>query len=216
LLTGTLGKIARDISLHMQAEIGELCEPGSSGRGGSSSMPHKRNPVSCAAVLAAAARVPGLVSTMLAAMVQEDERGLGGWQAEWETLPEIVVLAAGALQQLHAAISALEVNTARMQENLDATRGLIFSEAVTIRLAKDIGKQEARRAMEAACRRVVNKREHLRDVLLATPEILRHLPAETIHQLLDAHNYLGASSSMIDKVLETARLSAGQLTRKSE
>jgi 3-carboxy-cis,cis-muconate cycloisomerase len=205
LLTGTLGKIARDISLHMQTEIGELCEPGGGGRGGSSSMPNKRNPVSCAAVLAAAARVPGLVSTILGAMVQEDERGLGGWQAEWEALPEIVSLAGGALHHLHAAISGLEVNAARMRENLGATHGLIYAEAITVRLAERVGKQEARRVVEAACQQATKNREHLREVLLATPAILRHLPEEMIHELFVADRYLGASSSMIDQVLEAAR-----------
>jgi 3-carboxy-cis,cis-muconate cycloisomerase len=219
LLTGTLGKIARDISLHMQTEIGELCEPGGGKqggggpdfsepgvtRGGSSSMPHKRNPLSCSVILATAVRVPSLVSTMLGAMVQEDERGLGGWQADWETLPEIVSLAGGALHHMHAAISALEVNATRMRENLEATRGLIFAEAATVSLAAHVGKQEARRSIEAACQLAAKNRQHLRDVLLATPEILRRLPAETIHQLFDATKYLGASGSMIDKVLATAR-----------
>src|ERR1700675_2884648 len=100
LLTGTLGKIARDISLHMQTEIDELREPAEEARGVSSTMPHKRNPVSCAIILAAATRIPGLVATMLTAMLQEDERGLGGWHTEWETLPEIVCLTAGAVHQL--------------------------------------------------------------------------------------------------------------------
>jgi 3-carboxy-cis,cis-muconate cycloisomerase len=216
LLTGTLGKIARDISLHMQTEIGELSEPGGHGRGGSSSMPHKRNPVSCAIVLAAAARIPGLVSTILNTMVQEDERGLGGWQAEWETLPEIVGLSGGALHHLHAAVSGLEVNAERMRENLEASRGLIYAEGVTIRLAESIGKQEARRAIEAACQQVTENRKHLREVLLATPTILRHLPAETIHELFDGSRYLGASGSMIDRVLETARAHDGKLNRKGE
>jgi 3-carboxy-cis,cis-muconate cycloisomerase len=216
LLTGTLGKIARDISLHMQTEIGELCEPGGSGRGSSSSMPHKRNPVSCAVILSAAARVPGLVSTILGAMVQEDERGLGGWHAEWETLPEIVGLTGGALHHLNAVISGLEVNAARMRENLESTRGLIFAEGVTMRLAAHVGKQEARRVVEAACQQATENREHLREVLLATPAILRHLPAETIRQQFDATRYLGASSQMIDKVIEAARFDDEQFNRKSE
>jgi len=214
LLTGTLGKIARDFSLHMQTEIGELCEPGGSGRGGSSSMPHKRNPVSCAAVLAAAIRVPGLVSAVLSAMVQEDERGLGGWQVEWETLPEIVGLAGGALHHLHAAISGLEINTARMRENLEATNGLIYAEGVTVRLAEAVGKQDARRAVEAACQQATKNREHLRDVLLATPAILQHLPEQTLRQLFDADRYLGSSSSLINKVLETARAHDEKHSRK--
>jgi 3-carboxy-cis,cis-muconate cycloisomerase len=204
VLTGTLGKIARDISLHMQTEIGELSEHGDGGRGGSSSMPHKHNPVGCAAVLAASMRVPDLVATMLGAMVQEDERGLGGWQAEWETLPEIVRLSGGALHHLNAAISGLEVNAARMRENFELTRGLIFAEGVTIRLASAMGKPEARRAVEAACRQATANRQHLRDTLLAMPEVCRHLQAEAIRELFDADKYLGASNDMIDRVLKTA------------
>src|SRR5579863_6611714 len=106
----TLGKMARDISLHMQTEIAEVFEPAAEGRGGSSSMPHKRNPVSAAIVLSAATRIPGLVSTMLSAMVQEDERGVGNWQAEWETLPEIFRLTAGALHQMATIMPHLEIN----------------------------------------------------------------------------------------------------------
>ena len=109
LLVGTLGKIARDISLLAQTEVGEVLEPAESGRGGSSTLPHKRNPVGAAVVLAAAIRVPALVSVMLAAMVQEHERGLGGWHAEWETLPEIFLLAAGALAHLAQVVDGLEV-----------------------------------------------------------------------------------------------------------
>src|SRR5215470_8984329 len=139
LLTGTLGKIARDISLHMQTEIAEIFEPAAEGGGGSSTMPHKRNPVTAAVVLAAATRVPSLVSTMLCAMIQEDERGLGNWHAEWETLPQIFRLSAGTLHQLTEIIPHLEVDTNRMRENLDATNGLIFAEAITMALANKIG-----------------------------------------------------------------------------
>ncbi len=114
LLAGTLGKIARDISLMVQTEVSELAEPAAPGRGGSSTMPHKRNPVSCAAILSAAMRVPGLVSTMLSAMLQEHERALGGWQAEWETLPKIICLTGDALSQTINLISGLEINPARM------------------------------------------------------------------------------------------------------
>jgi len=149
-------------------------------------------------------------------MVQEDERGLGGWQAEWETLPEIVSLAGGALHHLYMATSGIEVNTARMRENLEATRGLIYAEGVTVRLAERIGKQEARRAVEAACQRVGTDGDHLREVLLATPEILQHLPVDTIRELFDPSRYLGASGSMIDRVLATARSHSDQSHRKSE
>ena len=115
LCMGTLGKIARDLSLYAQTEIGEVSEPSAEGRGGSSTLPHKRNPVACAVVLAAAARMPGLVSSMLGAMLQEEERGLGGWHAEWETLPEILGLFGGALHRLTETVAGLEVDAARMR-----------------------------------------------------------------------------------------------------
>src|SRR5581483_10671230 len=125
LICGTLGKLARDVSLLMQTEVGEVFEPAGAGRGGSSTMPHKRNPVACAVVLAAATRAPGLVATLLAAMVQEHERGLGGWHAEWVALPELVILTAGALTQLADMIAGLELHPERMRDNLEATHGLI-------------------------------------------------------------------------------------------
>ena len=128
LLAGSLGKIARDISLHAQTEIGELSEPDGEGRGGSSTMPHKRNPVTCAVVLAAATRVPGLVSAMFSAMPQEQQRSVGVWHAEWETLPEIVRLSAGALRHLAEMMPHLEVHTERMRQNLDSLGGLVDSQ----------------------------------------------------------------------------------------
>src|SRR5262249_2893559 len=121
LAVGTLGKISRDMALHTQTEIAELFEPAGEGRGRSSTMPHKRNPVMCAAGLSAAARTPGLVSTMLAAMVQEEERGLGGWHAEWETQPEIARLAAGAAHIMADTVPRLEIDEERMRQNLDLT-----------------------------------------------------------------------------------------------
>src|SRR6516165_8966396 len=151
ILTGTLGKIARDISLHAQTGIGELSEPAGAGRGGSSTMPHKRNPVTCSMVLAAATRIPGLVSTMLSAMPQEQQRGLGGWQAEWETLPEIIWISGGALHHLTEMLPHLEVHSQRMQQNLEATNGLIFAEAVTMALADRMGKMPAHLLIEMAC-----------------------------------------------------------------
>ena len=150
LLVGTLGKFARDIALLMQAEVGEASEGAQAGRGGSSTMPHKRNPVACAAVLACAARVPGLVATLLAAMPQEHERGLGLWQAEWETIPEIFRLAACALARSIEIAEGLEVDAARMAANLDARLGLTQSEAVVIALAGKIGRSAAHSLLETA------------------------------------------------------------------
>jgi len=206
LLTGTLGKIARDISLHAQTEIGELREPSGATRGTSSSMPQKRNPVGCAAVLSAALRVPGLVSSVLAAMVQEDERGLGGWHAEWETIPQIVCLSGGALRHLSAVIAGLEVDTARMRENLDLEHGLLYAEGVTADLAVRIGKREARCIVEEACGQAVTRKMHLRDVLLETPEILRQSSRQEITDLFEPRKRLGASEQMIDGVLQAAGL----------
>src|SRR5262249_42150053 len=131
LLAGTLAKIARDITLHAQTEIQEISEPSVEGRGGSSTLPHKQNPVACAAGLGAAHRVPPLAATMLSAMDHSHQRALGEWHAEWETLPDIVRLTAGALHHLAAVAPHLCINVVRMRENLDATRGLIFAEAVT-------------------------------------------------------------------------------------
>src|SRR5271156_1567530 len=143
LLTGTLGKIARDISLMSQTEIGELAEPSAPGRGGSSTLPHKRNPVGCGIIQAAAIRVPPLVSTMLIAMVQEHERGLGGWHAEWDTLPEICKLTAGALSHLIQILDGLEIDSDAMTGNLSIAHGLLMAEAVALALAKQIGKMTA-------------------------------------------------------------------------
>ena len=202
LLTGSLGKIARDISLHMQTEIDELREPAEEGRGESSTMPHKRNPVACAMILAAAIRVPGLVATMLSAMVQEDERGLGGWHAEWETLPEIVCLTAGAMHHLANVVPRLEIDVQRMRENLELTRGLIFAEAITAALGEKISRSHARELIDAASARAIKEKRHLRDVINDDQKIAQHLSADRLDHLFDARNYTGTSSEFIDRVLE--------------
>jgi 3-carboxy-cis,cis-muconate cycloisomerase len=204
LCMGTLGKIARDISLLMQTEIAELSEPAGPGRGGSSTMPHKRNPVTCAVVLAAAVRVPGLVSTMLAAMVQEEERGLGGWQAEWETLPEIVCLTGGALHHLAKMLPGMEVNSERMLLNLELTRGLIFAEAVSAALLKTMGKADAHLLVEKACLKAVEEKKHLKEVLGADPGLQERFEPEEIDRLFETSSYLGNAQQFIERVLEAA------------
>jgi 3-carboxy-cis,cis-muconate cycloisomerase len=201
LTVGTLGKIARDVSLMMQTEVGEVAEPDAPGRGGSSTMPHKRNPVGSATVLAAATRVPALVSTMLAAMVQEHERGLGGWQAEWETLPEIFRLAAGALAQTLRVVAGLRIDTVRMRTNLDVTHGLILAEAVAMALAAHIGRAPAHALLEAACREAAANGRHLREVLNANADVTKHLSAADLDRLLDPANYLGAAEQLVERVL---------------
>ena len=209
LCVGTLGKIARDIALHSQTEIAEISEPSAEGRGGSSTMPHKRNPVTSAAVLSAAARVPGLVSTMLSAMPQEHERGLGGWHAEWETLPDIVRLTAGALHQMAETAPRLEIDAERMKQNLEMTRGLIYAEAVTMALAKEIGKADAHKLVEAACGRTMKQRRHFREVLADDAQISKHITQRALAELFDAHNYLGEAESFVDQVVAHAAKSSG-------
>jgi 3-carboxy-cis,cis-muconate cycloisomerase len=205
LFTGTLGKIARDISLHAQTEIAEVSEATGEGRGGSSTMPHKKNPVTCAVVLAAAMRVPGLVNTMLTAMMQEQQRGLGGWHAEWETLPEIVSLTAGALHALAEMMPHLEVDVAKMRENLEITRGLIYAEAVSMALAEKIGRASAHQIMEGACRRAQEEKRHLREVLLQDEQVTAHLNAKEIESLFDARKYLGMAEALVERVVAASR-----------
>ncbi len=203
LYTGTLGKIARDISLQTQTEVAEVFEAEGKARGGSSTMPHKRNPVTSAVTLAAATRVPGLVSSMLSAMVQEQERGLGGWHAEWETMPEIIGLAAGALHHLAETVTGLEIDAAKMEENLDVTRGLIFAEAVQMALGSAMGRMAAHELVEAACKRARVEKRYLREVLEENATVTKHLAAEDLERLFDPRQYLGTAESLIDRVLES-------------
>jgi len=201
LVAGTLGKIARDLALHAQTEVGELAEPAAPGRGGSSTLPHKQNPVASAGALAAAVRIPGLVSTMMTAMVQEDERGLGGWAAEWETLPEILSLVGGSLHHLTEALLGLRVDAARMEGNLEATRGLVFAEAVQMALSRRAGRASAQRLVEQACARAREAGRHLREVLAEDAEVAAHLSGEELRPLFDARRCLGASDTLVSRVL---------------
>jgi 3-carboxy-cis,cis-muconate cycloisomerase len=203
LLTGTLGKIARDISLHAQTEVAELSEPVAEGRGGSSTMPHKRNPVTAAVVLSAATRVPALVSTILSAMVQEDERGLGGWHAEWESLPEIIMLSGGALHHLAETLPGLAIDSQKMHENLGLTNGLIFAEAVAMALGSKIGRLQAHQMVDAACQRALAERKDLRAILAQDREIGRHLSPADLDRLFDPRRYMGVADLLIDRVLSS-------------
>lgn len=201
LLSGTLGKIGRDLSILSQTEVSEVLEPEGVGRGASSTMPQKRNPLTAAVLLAAVTRVPALVSTMLTAMVQENERGLGGWHAEWETLPQIVRLTAGALYHLRAAVADLEICPDRMQKNLDSTCGLLFAEAATIALAPFIGKSQANAVVESCAREALSGRKHLREVLQQNEIISTHLAIADVERLFDSLAYLGAADEFINRVV---------------
>ncbi|MDH4559130.1 3-carboxy-cis,cis-muconate cycloisomerase [Pseudomonas sp. BN417] len=201
LIAGSLGKLGRDLSLLMQTEAGEVFEPSAPGKGGSSTMPHKRNPVSAAVLIGAATRAPGLVSTMFAAMPQEHERSLGLWHAEWETLPELCCLVSGALQQALLMVPGLEVDAARMRHNLDLTQGLVLAEAVSIALAQRIGRDAAHHLVEQCCRQAVKEGAHLRQVLGANAEVTAQLSAAELDRLLDPAHYLGQARRWVERAV---------------
>lgn len=205
-MTGSLGKMARDISLLAQTEIAELAEPHAPGRGGSSAMPHKRNPVACAAVLAAATRAPGLVTTMLSAMPQENERALGGWQAEWECLPQIVQLSGAALEQSLHMMAGLQVDAARMRSNLEVTHGLIMAEAVTLALAQAMGRPAAYALIERACQQAVSEQRHLRDVLSDRTEVTAILSNAQLVALFDPLHYIGQAQTFVERAVQAWRV----------
>ena len=201
LVAGSLGKFGRDVSLLMQTEAGEVFEPAGAGRGGSSTMPHKRNPVSSAVLIAAATRAPGLVSTLFAAMPQEHERSLGLWHAEWETLPELCCLVAGALQQAIGLLEGLEVDAQRMRRNLGLTHGLVLAEAVSIALARRIGREAAHHLVEQCCRRAVEQRRELRAVLGEEARVSAELSGDELDRLLDPAHYLGQARAWVERAL---------------
>lgn len=189
--TGSLGKMARDISLLMQGEVGEAAEPGGPGRGGSSTMPHKRNPVGCVVTLAAAQRVPGLVAAFLAGMVQEHERATGGWQAEWPTVAAVIQSTGLAAASMADVAEGLTVDSERMMANIEATHGVIFAERVMIMLGASLGRDVAHHVLEEATRRSIAERRRLVEVLGEMPEVMRHLSSETLRDLDSPDEYLG-------------------------
>lgn len=205
LLTGTLGKIARDVSLLMQSEVGEAFESAADGRGGSSSMPQKRNPVSCAAVLAAAGRTPELAATLLNAMVQEHERGLGGWQAEWTSLPDLLGLAGGALAQAVHIVEGLRLDPRRMAANLELGHGTLMAESVKVALAAKTDPRRAAATVAAACRNAEAQGRPLGAVLAEDKEVAAALSRQELRAVLDPSRYLGASEAFIDRVLAARR-----------
>ncbi len=201
IVAGACGKIARDIQLMMQTDVAEAFEPSGEGRGGSSTMPHKRNPVAAATALAAATMAPNLAATIFAAQVQDHERSAGPWHAEWPTLPSLLLVTSGALAAIVDIAEGLEVDTARMRANLDATGGLIMAEAVTMALAENIGKSDAHHLVEAASKKAVTEKKELRDVLLKDPEVSAHLSADKLTKLFEPMAYQGVSQALIDRLL---------------
>jgi 3-carboxy-cis,cis-muconate cycloisomerase len=198
---GLLGKIGRDVVLLAQSEVAEVAEGGREGRGGSSTMPHKRNPVGGIGLIACAQRGPGLVATMLAAMVQEHERGTGSWQAEWDTLLELLRLTGSSAAIGRELLAGLEVDPGKMRSDMDLTGGLVMSESVAAALAPALGRSDAQGLVEKAARRSVESGREFREVLLEIPEVADGLGADGLDQALDPAGYLGVSAELIDRAL---------------
>ncbi len=208
LVTGSLGKIALDVMMMASTEFAEVAEPFVPGRGASSTMPQKRNPISSELMLAAAKGVRQHAGLMLDAMIHDFERATGPWHAEWMAIPESFVLTAGALHQANFALGGLVVDTARMAANLGLSKGLIVAEAVMMRLAPFIGRQQAHDVVYAACRVVNDSGRPLAEVLAEDGEVARHFDRAALDRLTDPASYLGLAPAMVDRVLaQSARVS---------
>ncbi len=205
LLAGVLGKISYDVILMAQTEVGEVAEPASEGRGGSSTLPHKRNPILSVTASANARRVRDLARTLGAAMVQEHERAAGAWHAEWEALSDALALAGGAAANVREAMEGLEVHPERMRENLDRTGGMLLAENVTTLASERLGRLEAHDLVEAACRRALQEGRHLREELLQDRSIREVLSEEEIDAALEPAGYLGSAGAFVDRALELYR-----------
>ena len=201
VLTGTLGKMARDITLLMQNEVAELAEPGGSGRGGSSTMPHKRNPIGSTIALASANRVPGLLSSFLAGMVQEHERGVGGWQSEWATVAAIVQATGAALASMTEVAEGFTIDPRRMQRNIEATRGLIFAERAMMLLGPALGRDVAHKLIEDAIRKSTAQDRRLAEVLGEIREVSKALDPEVLARLESPEEYLGVAKEFRTSLL---------------
>jgi 3-carboxy-cis,cis-muconate cycloisomerase len=203
LVTGTLAKVATDVMLLMQTEVAEAFEPFTAGRGASSTMPQKRNPISCELIVAAARVVRAQVGLMLDAMLADHERATGPWHLEWAALPQAFLAASGALQQSRCMLEGLIVDAGRMRRNLDLTGGLIVAEAVMMALAPAIGRGAAHDLVYGACRAALDNGTTLLAELERLPEVTRHLAPARLAELTDPERYLGSASAMIDRVLAT-------------
>ena len=203
IAAGVLDKIALDVVLLAQTEVAEVAEAGGAGRGGSSTLPHKRNPVAAARARACARRVRADVSVLLDAMPQEHERAAGAWQAEWEALSGALAYAGGAADAVRESLAALEVHPGAMRANLERTGGLVMAEAVSTALAAKAGRAEAHDAVAAAARRAGDSGRSLRDELRDDPRV--ELSAEELDRALDPAGYLGAADELIDRALARFR-----------
>jgi 3-carboxy-cis,cis-muconate cycloisomerase len=189
------------VKLMMQTEVEEVYEPFHEGRGSSSTMPQKRNPISSVYITALTSVVRQHVAALLDAMVEDHERATGPWEIEWIVLPEIFALSAGALAQTRFLLSGLQVDEKKMRANLDITRGLIVSEAVMMGLGPHLGRQYAHDLVYDICRKVIATGRPLLDLLAEDKEIAKHMNRVELAKLVDPANYLGVAGEMVDRVL---------------
>ncbi len=202
LVGGTLGKLSMDVKLMMQTEVGEVFEPYHHGRGSSSTMPQKRNPIASCYIHASISVVRQHAAALMDAMVADHERSTGPWEIEWIVLPEAFCLIAGALKQSRQLLEGLEVDVARMRSNIDMTNGLVMSEAVMMGLGRYIGREYAHDLVYDICREALKQNRHLLDLLCEHPEINKHLDRDALATLCDPKQYLGQAGIMVDRVLE--------------
>jgi 3-carboxy-cis,cis-muconate cycloisomerase len=208
LASGVMHKLALDVVLLAQTEVAEAAEPSEGGRGGSSTLPHKRNPVGSVLAVACAHRVPPLAKMLQAAMAQEHERAAGAWHAEWEAISDALALTGGAAAAMREVMESLEVRSDRMRENLDVTGGLLLAENVTTIAAEKLGRLEAHELVEAASQRTFANGSTLREELLAEPALSEHLTPEEIDAALDPEHYLGSAGAFVDRALDLYRKEA--------
>jgi 3-carboxy-cis,cis-muconate cycloisomerase len=205
LIGGTLGKFAMDLKLMMQTEVGEVYEPFAPGRGSSSTMPQKRNPISACYIHATISVVRQHVAALLDAMVADHERSTGPWEIEWIALPEAFCLLSGALKQARFVLEGIEVDEKRMREVLDMTNGLVVSEAVMMGLGPYLGREYAHDLVYDICREAIRQQRPLLDLLAQNKEITKHVNRDQLAKLCDPANYLGQSGVMVDRVLANVR-----------
>jgi 3-carboxy-cis,cis-muconate cycloisomerase len=205
LVAGALGKISLDVILLSQTEVAEVAEPSNGGRGGSSTLPHKRNPILSVTAAASARRVVDVARTLQAAMAQEHERAAGAWHSEWEALSDALALTGGAAAAVREVMEGLHVHPKKMRENLDATGGLLLAENVTTVAAERLGRLKAHNLVQTVARRAADGERPFREELLGNGEIREVLSEEEIDAALDPAGYLGSAGTFVDRALARYR-----------
>jgi 3-carboxy-cis,cis-muconate cycloisomerase len=205
LAAGVLGKIALDVVLSAQTEVGEVGEPGGDGRGGSSTLPHKRNPILSVTVAANVRRVQALAQTLYVSMTAEHERAAGAWHAEWEALSDALALTGGAAAAVREITEGLKVQSEKMQQALEEMGGMLMAENVTTVVSDRLGRMEAHELVGAAARRAADGGKPFREELLAEPLLRERLSAEEIDAALDPAGYLGSAGTFIDRAMALYR-----------